>query len=57
MKLAGQPGIVANRSLQPVYLILQFGSVGLRSLLLLTIITPRQVISDSLLICPIQIIR
>ena len=47
----------SDRSPLPVYLILRFGSVGLRSLLLLTILTPRQVISDSLLIRLIQIIR
>ena len=40
-----------------VYLTLRFGSAGLRSLLLLTILTPRQVISDNLLIRLIQIIR
>lgn len=50
-------GTVASKSIQPVYLILRFGSVGLRSLLLLTILTPRQVISDNLLIRTIQIIR
>ena len=48
---------VANRSPLPVYLIPRFGSAGLRSLLLLTILTPRQVISDILLIRLIQIIR
>ena len=57
MKLVGQLVIVANRSLQLVYLIPRFGSAGMRSLLLLTILTQRQVISDNLLIRPIQIIR